>query len=286
MPGEDRWRAVGMAALVGLMLSGGGARSDDAAPRPRLVRLAPGTTVDGAVPSGWTDRVIRSAPRLASGAVATLPDSARTSAALFRTAILAEVVKVGDGFALRRVGVGNAVPSRGRERVVTPDGPAEVRESLSLVERIVANAAYDELGRGRLAAGTATFALLRTPARLAIGGDHRAVDLYYAILIDPSTGVARTLNWATLPDTTAPPRRLTVLPMDCGFDCPIDVAVTARVGPLNVAWSFAMASLPTGRPVDVPPDLARLIASTAAGQGDPEALETALRARLDSARDR
>ena len=282
----DRWRAGGLALLVGLMLSGRPAASVEPAASldevggPRFIPLAPGTTVDGKLAGGWTDRIIRSAPRLASGEIGTLPDSAKVSATLFRTTVLVEVGKGERGYELRAVGVGNGVPFRGREVVVTPDGPAEVRESLSMVERIVANAAYDEVNRGRLVAKTPTFAVTRGPAKLVIEGSHKAVDIYYAILIDPESGAVRTLNWATYPGKTTPPRRLTLLPADQAFDCPLDVAVDGKIGPLNVSWSFAMAALPPGRKVEVTPEVARLIEVTAAGRGSPKALEKALRGLL------
>jgi hypothetical protein len=288
----DRWRAVGVVVLVGLILSGRPVESDEpssspaATPgggveKPRLVHLAPGTAVDGTLDGGWTARVIRSVPRLVSGQLATLPETARASATLFHTTVLAESARGRDGFTLRRVGVGNAVPFGGHDVVVTPEGPAEVRASLSTVERIVANAAYDEISRGRLAARTPTFALFRTPARLVIDGAHKAIDLYYAILADPASGAVRTLAWATLPGKTAPPGRVTLLPPDFTFDCPLDVAVDGKIGPVNVSWSFAMASLPPGRKFDLPPDTARLIDATAAGHGDPEALERALRGLIE-----
>lgn len=288
----DRWRAGLVTVMAGLILSVRPCESDEppapagAPERPRLVHLPPGTPVDGPLSEGWSDRVIRSVPRLASGQIATLPESAKNSATLFRTAILADVVKGRTGFVLRQVGVGNAVPYRGRDVVVTPEGPAEVRAALSTIERIVANAAFDEISRGRLAARTATFALLRTPARLTIDGAHQAIDLYYALLVDPATGALRTLCWATLPGATAPPRRVTALAPDLTFDCPLDVAVDGKVGPLNVSWSFAMTAPPPGRAVEVPPDAARLIESTAAGRGDPAALEATLRRLIDRAGDR
>ena len=154
---------------------------------PRLILLPPGTPVDGALPSNWSDRVVRSVPRLASGKIATLPSSAKNSATLFRTTILADVAPGGEGYRLRAVGVGNAVPFGGREVVVTPDGPEDARASLSTIETIVCHKAYDELARGRLVAATSTFALLRTPARLVVRGRHEEVDLNYAIFIDPAS---------------------------------------------------------------------------------------------------
>jgi hypothetical protein len=167
--------------------------------------------------------------------------------------------------------------------VVTPEGPAEVLASLSTVERIVAGMAYDEISRGRLVASTPTFALLRTPARLVIQGRHEAIDLYYGILVEPETGALRTLNWATLPGIPRPPRHISLLPADLAFDCGLDVAVSRKIGPLNISWSFAMVSLPPGQPVEVTPDIGRLVESTADGIGDPVALEEALRGLIASA---
>ncbi len=280
------WRAGVLVVLMGLSLSDA-PRTQEVTPhaseRPRLVLLAPGTRVVGGLPGEWSDRVIRSVPRLASGEIVTLPGTAKHSAALFRTTILADVAGGPGGYRLRAVGVGNAVPFGGRELVVTPEGPGEVLATLSTVERIVAGMAYDEISRGRLVASTPTFALLRTPARLVLQGRHEAIDLYYGILVEPETGALRTLNWATLPGIPRPPRHISLLPADLAFDCGLDVAVSRKIGPLNISWSFAMASLPPGQPVDLTPDAARLVESTADGTGDPVALEEALRGLIADA---
>lgn len=238
--------------------------------------------MDGALPSNWSDRVVRSVPRLATGKIATLPTSAKDSATLFRTTILADVVPSREGYRLRAVGVGNAVPFGGREVVVTPEGPDDARASLSTIETIVCHKAYDELARGRLVAGTSTFALLRTPARLVVRGRHEEVDLNYAIFVDPASGSLRTLNWATFPGKTRPPSRITLLPPDDTFDCALDVTVTRKVGPWSVAWSFAMAALPSGTTIPVPPDVARIIEQSAVSNGNAGVLESALRDLIDS----
>ncbi len=282
----NRWRAGGLIVLVGLSFSGAPRTQEtprDESEKPHLILLAPGTPVAGGLPDGWSDRVIRSVPRLASGKIETLPDTGKGAATLFRTTILANVAGGPGGCRLQAVGIGNAVPFGGRELVVTPGGPAEVRASLSIVARIVADAAYDEIARGRLVASTSTFALLRTPARLVMQGRHEAIDLYYGILVEPDSGAVRTLSWATLPGQPRPPRRITLLPTDATFDCGLDVAVSGKAGPWNVSWSFAMASPPPGRPIDVAPDAARLVESAADGTGDPLALEVALRGMIASA---
>lgn len=285
MSRADHRRIGGLVLLIGLSLSSMsrtlGASGDESAV-PRLVLLAPGTPVIGALPTRWSDRVIRSVPRLASGKVGTLPESAVHSATLFRTTILADVAQTPEGYRLRAVGVGNAVPFGKREVVVTPKGPDEVRAKLSTIERIVAQRAFDELARGRLVAATPTFALLRTPARLVVKGRHEAIDLYYGIFVDPDSGAVRTLNWFTLPGKPRPPSQITLLPPDVTFDCMLDVRVTRKIGPWSVAWSFAMASLPPGKPIDLTPDAARVIESNADGTGDPAALEATLRGQIAS----
>ena len=78
--------------------------------------------VDAGPPEGWSHRVIRSRPKLASGELASLPESAQVTATLLRTVITVDVVGRGSAYRLARVGVGNAVPVGGREVVVTSDG--------------------------------------------------------------------------------------------------------------------------------------------------------------------
>src|SRR5258707_5823461 len=102
------------AMLLSLLISGAGiARGSDPAPSvpsssravtrgadvppPELVSLDPGTQLDQALPPGWTHLVVKSVPRLESGDLESLPEMARGTAALFRTAILAEVKPIGEG---------------------------------------------------------------------------------------------------------------------------------------------------------------------------------------------
>jgi hypothetical protein len=285
----NRWRIVAIVVMVGLLVASGRSRdveapADDGTGLPRLTHLDPGLSIAGAIPKGWTQRVIRSLPRLASGEISTLPDSAKASATLFRTVILAQVTRGPRGYALSWLGVGNAVPFGEREVIVTPEGPDDVRASLSTVERIVANAADSELNRGRIVARSPTFALFRTPAKLVIDGAHRDVDLYYALLVDPETGALKTLNWATPAGEPTRPRRVVALPPDARFDCALDVAVNGKVGPLNISWSFAMADLPEGRRLDVPAESARTIGEVAAGRGESTTLERILWGLAEPAR--
>ena len=236
-----------------------------------LVHLPPGTRLTH-LESGWTHRIIRSVPRLASGDVATLPAASRVSAALFRTIVLAEVARVGDGYRLIRVGVGNAMPFDGDEIVVTTRAPGRIIDGLSTLDRLVLRAAEGKLAEASIETQTATFALLRTPGYLLLDGKHTEVDLRYAILVDPKSGRLRTLTWATSTHSAVAPRSVIALPEGCEFDCALDVAVTTRIGPIAIAWSFAMRSLPGGRAVEVPSEVGRVIGNRA----DPIRLEQGL----------
>ncbi len=242
---------------------------------PRLVHLAPGASVKERAPTGWTYRVIRSIPRLASGDLSTLPKSASTTATLFRTVLAVQVVRRDGLYELSRIGVGNAVPVGKQEIVVTRNGPEAALATLSFVDRMVLKEVEIELNRGRIVARTPTFALYRSPSYLAVGGKHVAVDLCYALLIDPTSGGLTTFTWAVPTGAHPPVSKIIELPQSATFDVALDVKVTKWLGPMPLAWSFAMSSLPPGRAVEVPSSAKRLVAEAGAGS-DSTAVERAL----------
>lgn len=268
-----RARWAGWFLLLGTLT----ARAEDgaAAKLPALYRLPPGASVKDGPPKGWTHRVVRSVPELKTGDTTSLPESSQRTATLFRTVIAADVRRQGGGFVLARVGVGNAVPVGDRELVVTSDGPREALATLGAVEKIVMRVAEGKLDQGRIVAATPTFALFRTPAVMIVGGRHADVDLHYALLVDPATGRLRTLAWAIPQDRSSPPAELVALDPDAEFRIPLDVRVTSRLGPLPVAWSFAMPKLPPGPPRDLPDEAARTLAR--ADRQPPARLERLLR---------
>jgi hypothetical protein len=222
--------------------------------------------------------VIRSVPRLTSGALNSLPDSAKSTATLFRTVVATEVVKREAGFELARVGVGNAIPYQGREVIVSPVGPKYALNSLSTIESMVLSEVQAETDRGRLVANTPTFAVLRTPATVLIEGRHQAVDLHYAFCVNSQSGAQKTLCWAVRAGSQAAPKEIIMIPPKADFDCKLDVAVTRRVGPVPLSWSFAMTTLPPGQATPLSEPLGRLIASVAAGKSPAAELERAFAA--------
>ncbi|MEW4568193.1 hypothetical protein AB1L88_10020 [Tautonia sp. JC769] len=216
---------------------------------PRLVHLEPGAEVGQGAPEGWTSRVVRSVPRLVSGDLASLPDSAGATATRFRTVITAEVAPPEPRrrpARLVRVGVGNAVPVGNRELVVTRHGPPEAFDSLGVVDRVVLIAAEAKLHRGRLIARSPTFALFQTPTVLVVEGKHREVNLHYALIVEPTTGALTTFCWPDPASDSGPIDAVLRLAPELSFDAGLDARVTRRIGPAPVSWSFAMTSPPPG----------------------------------------
>lgn len=218
-------------------------------PLPMLVHLEPGVEVGEGAPKGWTHRVVRSVPSLSSGDLDSLPGSAEETATRFRTVITAEVVGRGtraDPYRLARVGVGNAVPVGGRELVVSTTGPREAMDVLGMVDRVVLLTAESTLNRGVLAVRSPTFALFRTPTIMVVNGEHQEVHLHYAILIDPRTGSLSTLCWPRHEGESKAPESVVRLAPGLSFDAKLDARVTRRIGPVAVAWSFALIGPPPG----------------------------------------
>lgn len=274
---QSPWLILFASALVGApTLCEAQQPNAKAAVGPRLVRLVPGGSVKDGPPVGWSHRIIRSVPRLASGDLSSLPRSAATTASLFRTVIVADVVARGGAYELSKVGTGNAVSVGRREIVVTPEGPPEALDTLGMVDKVVLKKAEAELDLGRLVAHTATFALLKSPATMVVVGKHQAIDLYYAMLVDPQTGSLTTYIWTSPAGKRVVPSQIVELPQDVTFNVALDARATKWLGPVPLAWSFAMAALPPGRRVPVPAPFARAIAE-AQTTADPSLFENALR---------
>lgn len=224
--------------------------------QPQLVRLPAGTRIGETPPEGWNHVVLKSVPRLASGEWKQLPNIAHQTATLFRTAIVADVQAQGleKEFVLTRVGLGMCVPARdGRKGdvVVSSDRLEALSIQLSTIEQMVLDAAEKELAESRIIAYTSTFALLRSPVTMLVGGKHHKVDLYYAFCVDPPTGRLRVAVWSMWPGGVKqpPPPIVVELANRTVFDCELDVHANRVLGTVPYSWSFAIRKLPPGHPI-------------------------------------
>lgn len=263
-------------ALVGTVhgLESGGAGRTVA-----LVRLRPGMAVESPS-STWNHWIVKSVPRLASGDLESLPDSARSTATLYRTVILARSTRLRTGeHELDRVGIGICVPHQGRDLVVSYATVDDLAIPLSIVQRVVLGQAETELSKGRITASTRTFALFTTPSVLVRGGRHVDVDLSYAMLLDRSEGSLMTVVWSSHVGARDDPGPSSIRLLKPGltFDCPLDVEANRLLGAIPVSWSFAMKDLPPGRPI-VLNDGARLELARRSGKDfSPDRFESLLR---------
>jgi hypothetical protein len=252
--------------------------------QPKLVYLQPGMRISDQSPKGWSDLVLKSLPRLASGDRSTLSAEASKIATLFRTVILADVQPANPDekdFILTRVGVGICVPQdEVHDVVVSSDRLDALGLHLSTVERAVLDAAEAELAEGRIIARTPTFALFRGSGTLLVSGKHRSIALFYAFCVERSTGQLHSAVWAMRPEgePQLPPAAIVKLGTKAIYDCELDVKARRILGAIPLSWSFAMRTLPPGTSVRVPADLGASIVTFAKrpSDGDPNELEREL----------
>jgi hypothetical protein len=239
--------------------------------QPKLVFLQPGTRVGDKPPEEWTHIVLKSIPRLATGDRGTLPAGSSKTATLFHSTILADVKPVDPAeteFELARIGVGVCVPvphDEDHDMVVTAETIEALGLHFSTVQRAVLDAAEAEMAEGRIIARTPTFALFRSPVTLVTAGEHYKGRIYYAFCVERTTGKLRVAAWTMRPDLKPlqAPTGLVKLDSTGVFDCQVDVRAKRILGTIPFSWSFAMRSLPPGRPVRVSAALGGLIVAAA-----------------------
>ena len=183
--GSDPTKALIAAGAVGMS-------------QPRLVYLKPGLRIGKKPPKDWTHLVMKSIPRLATGDLGTLPAGSRKTATLFRSVLLANVKPVDINekeFELTQVGVGICIPDpqdEDQDIVVTADTlDALGLRHLTTVQRMVLDAAEEEMAEGRIIARTATFALFRSPVTVldpGPAGKHSKANIHYAMCANRITG--------------------------------------------------------------------------------------------------
>lgn len=187
--------------------------------QPRLVYLKPGLRIAKKPPEGWSHLVFKSIPRLATGDKGSLPAGSSKTATLFRSVLLANVKPVDINerdFELTQVGIGICIPDpqdEDQDIVVSADTlDALGLRHLTTVQRMVLDAAEEEMANGRIIARTATFALFRSPVTLLDSGPvakHSKADIYYAFCVNRTTGRLDVAVWTLKPESapSRPPPR-------------------------------------------------------------------------------
>jgi hypothetical protein len=253
-------------------------------PSPRLVYLQAGGRIEGqSGPQGWSHLVFKSIPKLATGDLDTVSSQAFDTARRVRPVVVADIRRSeldhASSYYLARVGVGLCAPSEepGVDRLISASSVDGTHGPWTAKQRVILAAMAYGVSRTQLAAATPTFALVRSPCTFLIGGTHRKVDSYQALLVDSKSGKLSVIVWraeakhdASLPAEVA--ARLLSWPI---FDCPQDVHAT-KVLDTPVAWSFATRDLPPGTDLTFPSSLLKDLEAGAQEAFDSPSLEQAL----------
>ena len=234
---------------------------DPAASRilPERVPLTPGTLLDKTPPKGWSHVIVRSFPRLSSGALDSFPVSAEKAqeiASMFHTAVLAEVVadsRMPAGVRLVRVGVGISMTTGEKDMVVSTDALDTLGQKLGPIPRMVLSGCEREIARGRIVARSPSFAIYETPGTIKTRTGHQKIWLRYA-LAAMADGSLESLAFGVPVDQNArrPIETLNLMPAGLIRDCKIDVVAKRLLSRVPVSWSFAMLRLPEGKELPMP----------------------------------
>jgi hypothetical protein len=204
--------------------------------------LPPGTVIGEGAPEGWTNLIIKSRPRITSGAVDLLgPTEVRYGTFLFMTDVARVAAKRSTfrtSYTLDAIAVGLGATVNGKDVVLSPETQEALGAKLGIIFRIILQGAYNKQKSAHLVARSPTFAVLDTPALLLRHDHHVDVTLRYALIVDPSTGHLDSLVWMI--DRTEPND---VLP------CPIEWLPPGKLedAPLHVDRKEFLFGKPTPR---------------------------------------
>ncbi len=156
-------------------------------------KVPPGTVIGDKVPEGWTDLVLFTQPSVSE------EDRKKNSnvafySELFKTVVLAKVIKSGNSYQLRTVASGFAVAIKGRNTII--DSKHRLGADLGLVGGVVLEA--NEKGVEKDVAQvvqTPTVRLIDARGMMLRGDKHEMMVLRHAIMVDPKTGKLRTFIW-------------------------------------------------------------------------------------------
>lgn len=279
-------RAMIPCALFALTLCAGcgepsrfGTLPDAGITGPEVSFLKAGTEVDS-VPSGWTDLIIKLVPDLSvtGGMTVSAEDLAGSS---FRYTMLADVKKperAGGDHILRAIGVGLSLPINGKDTVVTMGTREQQGVALSKATKFALYTVEDDMHQSTLLAGTATFALVGTRARLKVGGAYRKIQLRYAVTVDPKTGAVSRAVWPV--DGTKAGPSFVELSGDPAIHVPSNIVIERIAGTVPTGVTFGMTELPKGRTRALPAALAPLAAIERYSPEQSTKLEQALKAAV------
>jgi hypothetical protein len=201
----SRRRFVAASAGVSVALLSGGNRCDAGSPdsvdltHKPIPRLQPGIVVGQQQQFGYSKLVTLVLPRLASGAIDSLPDYAKGYASMFKMVILANVVQQAKGnetvYLLDKVGVGFAMDIEGKMTIVTKDTANQLGANLGMIDRGVLGGNEDCLVDVIQVARTDRFIAFDAESNMLMGDKHEQRLLRHMIWATPTSGKIGFLIW-------------------------------------------------------------------------------------------
>lgn len=268
-------RAILFGAALGLTAVAGGwcpacsgelPQPIDCTARP-LDRIPPGVPMGDRPGGGWTHLVFKTRSRLAFGDVDKLHYLARSMAEFLFTAMAARVVAYRNGDALQyrleAVGIGVGTRIGEHDVIISSDTQRQLGAGLGPLKAIVLSRAEEHLSKILRVAASERMMIVDAPSIMYLEGEHRKIVLRYLFVVNPLTGQLATIVWridldehgrylpVTGPAVLVRPNLVATSPLH------VDGGKVYWGIPSNEA--FAIVRLPPGTPIDVPPELSRLL---------------------------
>ena len=161
--------------------------------------LPPETVVGDTPPEGWTHVILKSEPRVHSGAVEKLFDWEKKYVSFLFMTTVARVKDQGTRFRahymLEEVALGLGTTVKGKDIILSPESQAQSGADLALPFRLILKGAYLKQQEARYVIHGTTFVLFDTPVLMQRPDGHHEILFRYALLVDPNSGRLDTLVW-------------------------------------------------------------------------------------------
>jgi hypothetical protein len=255
-----------------------------------LERIPVGTAIGKEAPANWTHLVLMATPTLTDEDLRDAPKMATHYARMFKFTLLANVAGQKDGarttYRLQRLARGFAIDINGKETVI--DGKNTLGADLGFFgKRILAeNEAILDKDVYQVAR-TGTMMIFDAQAVMLAGKDHIKMIMRHAVLVDPDTGRLSTLVWLLSRTATglAPAEKaLQLLPPNMQEARLLHVLKDRFTLGIPAPDAFALVRIPQGTAIAYTPELQQSAAAATFTRDQVFALETALRAAVNSKR--
>ena len=228
----------------------------DLAHKP-VERIEPGVVIGQQQQAGYSNLVTLVLPRLSSGHLDSLPDYAKRYAAMFKLAIMANVVKhEAQGravYSLDKVRLGFSMDINGKMTIVTKATANQLGANLGMIDRSVLGGNEDCLNDVIQVARNNRLIVFDAKANMLVGDDHEERVIRHFIWVSSTTGKLGFLVWQLNETGTdryaidSPAMQL--LPPGYKEDRQIHVSAGGFLSSIPTPSRFAVVKIPQGKAI-------------------------------------